>query len=457
MFDMRSIVIGIMGFSLLLSLPGLMIDHVDIKSADYTGPEVCAGCHQEIYAQWNGSMHSNAHKDPVYQKLFLIASRETNGTFDAFCTKCHSPIGYLSGETPSGDNYSVDGITEKGISCDFCHTVNASSGIGNGAFISSPGKVKYGPLDDSNISTFHQTAYSELQTKAEFCGMCHNVEHPINGLVLENTYKEWKEGPYNETTPCQHCHMTPGVTKFKQNPGRAAAGAPMRENIFTHYFVGGNAMLPGLSGEHEKLAKERLRSAARVDIEDIAIINNESVNMNIRVSNIGAGHKIPTGLAESREIWLEINVRDNSGNLVFRSGGMDQNGYIDPDAVIYHTVFGDSKGDPTEKVWLAEKILIDNRIPPKGYSLENYSFIIPQNTKGPLTIEVKLNYVSASQELADMLFEKGTVKPPVIEMASANATLNLKPVKETPGFTLAPIILATLILYIVGRTHSKKR
>jgi len=37
--------------------------------------------------------------------------------------------------------------------------------------------------------------------------------------------------------------MTPGVTKFLPNPGRAAAGAPIRENIFTHYFVGGNGKL----------------------------------------------------------------------------------------------------------------------------------------------------------------------------------------------------------------------
>lgn len=59
--------------------------------------------------------------------------------------------------------------------------------------------------------------------------------------------------------------MTPGVTRFLPNPGRAAAGGPIRENIFTHYFVGGNAMLPGLLGspEHDKLAQERLKSAAK--------------------------------------------------------------------------------------------------------------------------------------------------------------------------------------------------
>jgi hypothetical protein len=178
-------------FFLVLS-SGMVLNAGAVKPSDYTQPEVCGGCHAEIYSQWNGSMHSLSHKDPVYQKLFLIASRETNSSFDAFCTKCHAPIDYLSGNIPSADNYKVSEISEKGISCDFCHTVNASSGIGNGAFISSPGRVKYGPFNDS-VSPYHKTAYSELHTRADFCGMCHNVEHPFNGLVLESTYTEWKE------------------------------------------------------------------------------------------------------------------------------------------------------------------------------------------------------------------------------------------------------------------------
>lgn len=102
-----------------------------IKSSDYTQPDVCQGCHAEIYSQWNGSLHSIAHKDIAYQKLFLIASKETNRTFDEFCTKCHSPIAILSGEKPTYDNYEVSDIAGKGVSCDFCHTVNVSSGIGS--------------------------------------------------------------------------------------------------------------------------------------------------------------------------------------------------------------------------------------------------------------------------------------------------------------------------------------
>jgi hypothetical protein len=455
-FHLKNIQKKIILFCLIQSLFSINVSA--IEPSDYTQPEVCGGCHAEIYSQWNGSMHAVAHKDIAYQKLFIMASMETNSTFDEFCTKCHAPIATLSGEIPSADDYQVSPIADKGVSCDFCHTVNASSGIGNGAFISSPGNIKYGPFNDSNYSTFHSTAYSELHTKSEFCGMCHNVVHPFNGLILENTYTEWKESPYNETTSCQHCHMTPGVTEFRQNPGRVAAGGPVRDHVYTHYFVGGNAMLPGLLGsaEHERLAKERLRSAAKLEIENIERIN-ETVNLKIKVTNSGAGHKLPTGLTEARLIWTEIVVRDNSGRTIFSSGEMDDEGHIEEDAVKYQTVFGDSTGKHTEKVWLADRILSDNRILPKGYSTENYEFMIPENAKGPLTIAVKLNYVSATQELSDILFGKGEVRPPVIEMASANATLDLPFTQEIPGFTLLSIIPALLMFYILRRYILIKR
>lgn len=447
--NLGSISIKITLFCIFIAISGH--DAIAVQPSDYIQPEVCGGCHSEIYAQWNGSMHAVAHKDPVYLKLFVIASKETNSTFDEFCTKCHSPISIITGEKPSADNYKVSEVAEKGISCDFCHTINASTGIANGAFVSSPGKIKYGPFDDSNYSTFHKTAYSELYTKAEFCGMCHDVNHPFNGLPLETTYTEWKQGSYNQTTPCQDCHMTPGITKFMKNPGRAAAGGPIREQIFTHYFVGGNAMIPGLLGspEHETLAKERLRSAATLEIENIEQ-TNETIKFNVKVTNVGAGHKIPTGLTEARMVWLNIDVRDKTGKKIFSSGEMDKDNYIEENAVVYHTVLGDSSGKPTMKVWLADRILSDNRIPPKGQSIETFTFNVPKEAVGPLNISAKLNYISATQELADELFGKGVIKPPVVEMASANASIitEMAPTPNVvPGFEFFFLAMALLISY----------
>lgn len=197
--------------------------------------------------------------------------------------------------------------------------------------------------------------------------------------------------------------MTPGITKFMKNPGRAAAGGPVREHISTHDFVGGNAMLPGLLGspEHDRLAKERLRSAATLEIENIENIN-ETVKFNNKVTNVGAGHKIPTGLTEARIVWL------------------------------------------------ADRILSDNRIPPKGHSIEFFTFNVPMDAAGPLSISAKLNYISATQELADELFGKGVIKPPVVEMASINNTIELASsdkVKKVPGFTYTILAMAILILY----------
>lgn len=436
-------------FYLFIAISGY--NGIAIQPSDYVQPEICGGCHGDIYEQWNGSMHAVAHIDTVYLKLFVIASKETNGTFDEFCTKCHSPIAIISGEKPSADNYTVSEIAQKGISCDFCHTVNASTGIANGAFVSSPGKIKYGPFNDSNYSTFHKTAYLELHTKSEFCGMCHDVNHPFNGLPLESTYTEWKEGPYNPDTPCQDCHMTPGISKYMKNPGRAAAGGPLREHISTHNFVGGNAMLPGLLGspEHDRLAKERLSSAATLEFGNIGKIN-ETVKFNVTVKNTGAGHKIPTGLTEARMVWLSIDVRDKTGKKVFSSGEMDKDGYIDEQAVVYHTVLGDSSGKPTMKVWLADRILSDNRIPPKGQSIETFTFNIPPDAEGPLNVSAKLNYISATQELADELFGEGVIKPPVVEMSSENIMFDVSPTineKKVPGLTYAVSMFVIFFLY----------
>lgn len=53
-------------------------------------------------------------------------------------------------------------------------------------------------------------------------------------------------------------------------------------------------MLPGILGspEHERLANERLQSAAKVEIIKFEKADeNRTVNLAIKVSNIGAGHR----------------------------------------------------------------------------------------------------------------------------------------------------------------------
>ena len=95
------------------------------------------------------------------------------------------------------------------------------------------GGTKYGPFNDSP-DTIHKNQYSELHTRSEFCGGCHDVSHAGNDLPIEQTYTEWRQGPYNTTDPkttvhCQDCHMRQrpgfpctGSTERPDNPGYAS-------------------------------------------------------------------------------------------------------------------------------------------------------------------------------------------------------------------------------------------
>ncbi len=425
-----------------------------IESSDFDDPTVCKGCHAEIYNQWDGSMHSIAYTDPVYLAEEKIASADTDGLTDTYCARCHTPIGVLAGEVPPIGHENLSEVSKRGIQCDFCHSVNKSTGIGNGAFMVSPDGIKRGPHDDSK-SPYHGSMFSDLHTKSEFCGMCHDVYHPVTGIPIEETYTEWKEGPYSTTTQCQDCHMTSGITHFEANPGKASGIGPERDHIYTHYFVGGNAAVTGIMGSevHQRMAEERLKSAATLELE--AEKKDNEAEITVKVTNSGAGHKLPTGLTEAREAWIEVLATDATGTELFHSGGLDPEGEVDLDTVMYHVVLADASGEPTIKVWEVESIISDNRIPPKETRVEKFNFAIPDEVKGPITVEAKLNYRSASQKFLDELFGKGAVVAPVIEMAGAEGTIEVLG-EGVPCFEVLFALISLLVVAYLVRRRDKQ-
>ncbi|RJQ43780.1 MAG: cytochrome c family protein [Gaiellales bacterium] len=391
------------------------------SSSEFKGPEVCGGCHSEIFDQWQGSMHNYSFTDPVYQALHRQAGEDTGGATDVFCSACHNPIGVFSGEVPPLDNPEISETSRQGVQCDFCHTVSSSTGIGNYSFVFAPSNIKRGPFNDA-VSSYHETEYSDLHTRSEFCGMCHDVNHPGNDVPLEATYTEWKESPYAEQgIQCQDCHMTPGPGVTKPNPGRAAPDAKERPQIYTHYFVGGNAVLG--DEQHNGLAVEQLKAAASIAIvAPETMPAGETSEVRIDVTNKGAGHYLPTGLTEVREMWLDVQVTDAGGKTVFHSGAVDEDGAVDADAVMYHTVLKDKNGDPTHKPWFAAGILSDHRIPPMETVSETYAIHVPDDAVAPLTVKATLRYRSAPQTVIEELLGDGAPTLPIIEMVTASWT-----------------------------------
>ena len=407
---------------------------------NFISPDVCGKCHEEIHYMWSGSLHSNAFDDVLFRaatKLFVRDTANPGEQEDAeHCVSCHNPIAYRSGQIKgSSDNYdNVDEVTKHSISCDFCHSVdeivmikNASYNIDAGGGEDDPG-TKRGPRDDAE-SMYHESVYSALHTSSDFCGTCHNVTHLWYMTKLEGTYDEWYSSPYNSADPekrvnCQDCHMrqspgkpSTGMTERPDYPGTSSEMGEERPHIFQHNVVGANVYMPVLLGNPEKafLARERLQNAAALEIIP-KTERNTLESFSVRVKNEGAGHMLPTGVTEFRQMWLEISVKDNKNNEVYSSGIVDTDGNLSVDTHLFNTVFGDSEGNPTINVVKASRIISDHRIHPKGYCDETY---VPEKPLHlPLTIDVTLNYRSMDPSVVALLLGNEAQKPPVVTMAA---------------------------------------
>jgi len=394
----------------------------------FTSAESCKECHAEIYEQWSGSMMAHAWVDPVYREILRRASVATEGAVDKFCIGCHSPIGLTTSTVDARTKVEEDKQCS-GVSCDACHTISRITGTGNASFVLEPvtldRPVKYGPRDDA-FSPFHDTTRSDLHTRSEFCATCHNVTHPFNKLPVERTYDEWRDSPYNAAgIDCQDCHMkaAPGVAT---NPG---LGGKERSDIATHFFAGANATMDTYFGRPEmaERAREMLRSAATIEfVQPPARVEaGTPLEVRVRVTNTGAGHKLPTGFPEGREVWIDFKVQDADGAVLFESGAI-RDGKTEPGTRSYKAVLCDPANNVVDlEVWKADRLVADTRILPKGNALETYSFALPPGAKGPLTLVADLFYASFSQALLDELLGEGVLKGEVVLMTSARHTLEV--------------------------------
>lgn len=407
-------------------------DNEVLSSGMFDDAAVCGACHQEIYKQWQTSAMARAWDDPIYRALLKRASEATDGKVDNFCTGCHTPVGLTTGKITSAVNRASPEETAEthpmpGVDCEACHNIQARTGIDNGAYVLAPRSrggrpTKFGPRADAK-SPYHETVYSELHTRSDFCGTCHNVTHPFNGVAIERTYDEWLESEYAEKDiGCQSCHMA----SFK---GRAATMGPERDDVASHWFAGANTTLLSHFGDHEaaQRGREMLQSAAEVKIVDQPrhLKPGELANFTVIVRNTGAGHKLPTGFPEGREVWIDFEVIDATGKSVYRLGAVRE-GKTEPGTRNFRVHLGDKDGNEVEyAVWAVTHIISDNRILPNGKAQSVFAFIVPDDAVGPLKVSATLRYWPFPQGLVDELVGRGKIDVKITDMTRAELSVPL--------------------------------
>lgn len=406
------------------------------------------GCHSQLVQQWSQTMHAQALTDPLYQTKLKEAQEATDGKLGEFCNSCHGPAATMLGVM---DKTTKPQGAGEGVTCSWCHQVTGLAGKpANTSHLVLPDGTKRAQIKDPQAP--HKAAYSQFHETAEFCGGCHNVDHPINGMHLEATYTEWKQSPWaKEGVVCQDCHMSAGPGEIGPFTDSAAAGAPQRDNMYAMTFVGGQVAL----GPSD-LATKRLQSAATMElVVDDIVESGEETSVTVTVTNSGAGHYLPTGLTEVRQMWLDVYAEDAEG------------GKTPIGERRFGTILKDAKGRSPVELWEATAIASDDRIPPRGSITEEYSFALPDGVDGA-TIKAELKYQSATDEFA----KKAGVDNPTTVMVSAEravfasaearaAAFQRESTRETPseamllGIALGGLVLvAAAVVFFVMRGRS---
>lgn len=216
--------------------------------------------------------------------------------------------------------------------------------------------------------------------------------------------------------------------KKVKRPGKAANDGPEREHIYQHYFVGANFTIPGLLGAstHADMAKKRLQGAANLEVTPLAELTpGQMATLKVKVTNVAAGHNLPTSLTEVRQMWLDVEVTDAAGQKLLRSGWLDKDQNIEPEAIIFDTYAVDKDGKHTVKPWEIVRFEYNHTIPPKGSAQEKYSFMVPLGAKGPLQAKVTLRYRSYPQAVANLLLGKNAPVLPIVDMVTVSKSISI--------------------------------
>ena len=359
-------------------------------------------CHRELLNQWSDSMHAKALSDPFYLDQVEEARKDGGDELAAFCDTCHAPGAIMTGSIDNAKEHEgLDGIT-----CTICHQVegqygdvigNTSMGYPNGG----PNGTYYAHLKDPAAP--HKAAYNSFFETSEFCGTCHNVIHPGNGMLLEATYTEWKESSYaKEGITCQRCHNFKDVSMEAPYSATVGLGGPTRDNVFAMTFVGGN-----VEQSNKELATALLKSAAemKIDFDGKDIIpNGKTEKLTVNITNVGAGHDLPTGLTEVRNVWLSVYAADVDGNK-----------QAEITTVPFGVKLAGADGqDVGARFWLGETVLEDRRIKAGETYSEDVEFTMPEGVDTSYLV-AELNYQSAKDEV----IAPSGVKNPTTIMASA--------------------------------------
>lgn len=456
------------------------------------------GCHSEIAEEWSVSAHRWSAMDPAFRAVQNIMGEQNGAESTRYCGGCHDPISLFGGSK----NLFQDDLTnpigfDEGVSCIVCHGIEESDVQGNANYvIHQPERYLFELTDNSAsrwasnflIRAYPQKHIESLQHKLfkspQFCASCHKqfIDEEINNVgwvQLQNQYDNWKDSRWNhpgdptKTIECRECHM-PLVTSTDPSSGdesdynRTADDGKHR----SHRFLGANQFMPThlqLPGGEKQVEMVNAWLRGDIEIPEIAdkwrdgqavpielhvpdqVMPGDEVPIRVSITNNKLGHDFPTGPLDIIQAWIELEVTDDAGNVIFSSGTRNEGHFIEPGAFMFKAEPVDQYGNLVDRHNLWEMVGVRYRralFP--GFSDQaqyvihypasltkdvaplpeqtDYKVDLPGDRQGHVNVKARLLYRKVDQYLLNVLFgEDSGVTSPVSVLSETEERIRIVP------------------------------
>ena len=452
---------------------GEFMDPKSFPTAQY-----CGHCHQEAYAQWRQSAHSNSNRPPWYLRNVGLLDTGKGIEYSRHCEGCHDPValfaGALTEHGPGRKSYDDDGIT-----CSTCHSIQKVTTRGTGSYVmgipavlvDENGQPITRPVSDAEILA-HLDRHSQAVMKgfyhtSEFCAACHEAALPrsLNDYKWQRAislYDEWQASSYAKQSPlpfyvkdsvstCQTCHMPREVLETKDQGAKEG-------KLASHRWLGANMVIPEYYGfdEQSRRTKEFLQNgvfnvdlfalehgdggdggaekvSAPLGVVDFQVAPGEKVTADVVIQNKGIAHSHVPEQRDMYESWVDFTIKDGNGKVLSESGFLKPNGDLDPDAHSFMNRLISKKGElnALHQVWDTRVVAYNNTIQSGRSQVVRYSFRMPSGATDAVTLTATVKYRRFDQHFIDFGMAKHYVEP-VVAMASASRVIHVGENAPTP-------------------------
>lgn len=430
-----------------------------------------SGCHTAIYQDWMASAHHWSAEDQFFEAVRSATTDVQGLAATEKCAACHEPVALLARYKNPRLGAAAPGYHE-GDSCVVCHDVRRVDARGIGSYeigVPKPYLYEYSSgTYASAVAHFlirayprqHDSDYDlKLVRLAESCAPCHKewdvIDKSVGPVEVETQYDDWHRGKWN-TNPdvadrlhCQQCHMyyASAAQASGADPYDLKIGLGLRYR--NHYFAAGNQFMPeqleapGAAGQMERV-NQWLQG--KRDVPEISPVwpRGPIVSLDIRaatsvqrgaltslqvvLTNRRVGHGFPTGPLNIGRAWIEMEVLDSAGRVIFESGGLDPQNHVEAGSYVLRplAITTDGREIMMPDLWHPKGPQFRPAILPGQSQDFDYQVQVPRDAHGPWRVTARLRYRKANQFFMDSVYTGAHREAPITDISSSQLTVEIR-------------------------------